>query len=205
MFASRARLPFVPYLSCLLMAVFVSAGRCERGLEIQVKSVQTKYCAERNGTVGFNLRLEIDYVNSSATTYLVPTFARISSYTLLQGDAHSRTIYAEPSQLEMPKLSSQPDPQLFTVLPPGGRIQRIMEASIPVGPATNVHAVQAGSEYSVEFEVDHWPRAHKDAEVLGRLWKDRGVLLTTSVRTNPPIRLHIDEHPVARLCWMQID
>ena len=118
----------------------VAYGQVLTDLSIATRSVQTSYCFESRNQVSMRLSLEIEYSNHGSIPMLVPIFARVSSYRLFRTAGESRMsqiegqrVYGSPRDVEMPKVPDWPDPQIFQVLAPGGKLDRLVKVAIAVG------------------------------------------------------------------------
>ena len=201
-------------VTCMLVLslVLVHEVRAEARLATEVQSTEARYCTDARGGVSLQLSITIGYQNESQANLVVPTFTRVASYILFRdirdyqrGRIEDRVTYPPPPAVEIPKLPAAPGAPFFDILPPGGKLQRQVEVRIPVGRDKGRHAVLQGTDHYVEVVIDLWPRPRKAGEVLKQAWKDRGVLLMDKLAVGPPIRIHVDEKPRARGCWMQID
>lgn len=172
--------------------------------------VKSTYCSSPNGDVTLWISLVVKYKNSLGQRVILPMPSRVAGYDLFSDEEYLemerplRTFYPrvaamfDPSKIDR----SQPDSTLFEVVEPDGVAQRLHNVHLLVrGPS--VRPLPAG-DYYLRVRIDPWPANRKSGETLAQSWKERGKLWIDPI-TLPPVRLRIEETPVAEPCPLRVD
>jgi hypothetical protein len=179
-------------------------------LTVEPVIAHSTYCSTQNGNITLWVRLVIKYQNNLGEPVLLPTPSCVVAYELFRdekdfemGRPLRKFAPKLPPMLDASKIDhSQPDPTLFELIQPSGVAQRLQNISLAVsGP--RVRGLPSGNYY-LRVTIDPWPANPKAGENLAHLWKARGKLVLDRV-TLTPVRLHIQEAPVAEPCRLRID
>ena len=180
-------------------------------LVVTSRIIDSRYCLGPNGRISLKLQVAFDYRNVGDAPVVLPGFSRLSGYAIFRDEADfeaqksvSRLSYGLRDIFRtLGQSASDPYPQLFQSIPPGGAAGRADEVFIPlVIPGRDLPPL-LGTSPLIQFTIDNWP-GHKHIAASRHVWQPLGILWA-SQDTPPPVRLNIDKNPVAAPCYPRVD